>query len=606
MNKFQSTTVFLLALSLFSNLLVSQDLSKDFLASLPKSIQNDFLQNQSSDELASDNFGDRPDTRLSKLESGIDSIKAQVETMETELNRKETEDDQKIFGTNFFNSYQSSFAPINQLNFAADYVLDVGDVLNIQSPGTTSMMGTKQKVVVARDGSINIPQVGQITVAGMPFEEAISSIKELAKSKYLNMDLYINLEQSRDMSILLIGNASKPGVYTMPGGSSVLALLHAAGGIGENGSYRRILHKRNNVIIQEIDLYDVLIKGNLLFKSPLRSGDAVVVGAPEKMVGISGGINSPAIYELKQNENLEELMNLAQGLSASAHNSLQIFRVSGLTEEVDAKALDSIKLDNGDSVKVPLFAPLTKQTFTVTLEGAVQKPGTYSFEYGDTLHDIIKEAGGYLDSAYPEGGALYRKKVAEVQEEYFNKTYNALISYLSSASSSAGTTAGMGVSTNQNLQLILSELKNAKYSGRLSADFNSARVAKDTLKDTLLADGDRVSIPYFAAEIYVSGDVLSPGGRKYVSGTSLKDYIDQSGGFGRFADSDRVIIINPNGDAQVFKSKFFLQSDPDIYPGSTIYVPREIGKLQGITLTATLAPIVSSLALSLASLNSIR
>jgi polysaccharide biosynthesis/export protein len=86
----------------------------------------------------------------------------------------------------------------------------------------------------------------------------------------------------------------------------------------------------------------------------------------------------------------------------------------------------------------------------------------------------------------------------------------------------------------------------------------------------------------------------------------LKDYIDQSGGFGRFADSDRVIIINPNGDAQVFKSKFFLQSDPDIYPGSTIYVPREIGKLQGITLTATLAPIVSSLALSLASLNSIR
>ena len=115
---------------------------------------------------------------------------------------------------------------MHQLNFAADYVLDVGDVLNIQSLGTTSVGGTKQKVVVSRDGSINIPKVGQINVAGMPYEEAISSIKEFAKSKYLNMDLYINLEQARDMSILLIGNAANPGIYTLPGGSNILSLLH--------------------------------------------------------------------------------------------------------------------------------------------------------------------------------------------------------------------------------------------------------------------------------------------------------------------------------------------------------------------------------------------
>ena len=87
----------------------------------------------------------------------------------------------------------------------------------------------------------------------------------------------------------------------------------------------------------------------------------------------------------------------------------------------------------------------------------------------------------------------------------------------------------------------------------------------------------------------------------------LSDYLEQSGGLGKFADDDRIVVVKPNGDAEVLKDNlFFSYSDITIYPGSTIYVPREIGKLEGIEFTATLAPIVSSLALSLASLNSIK
>jgi len=597
MHNLKLTSALLLLVSFFSNLLLSQDINQDFLNSLPKSIQEDFLTNQNSDGLDADNLIERPDTRLSKIESGIDSIKNQVKTIETELNRKEIEAEFQTFGSNFFDSYQSSFAPINELNFSADYVIDVGDILNIQSPGTIS----KLKVAVARDGSINIPKIGQITVAGMPYEDAIKNIKEFAKSKYLNMDLYINLEQSRDMSILLIGNASKPGVYTLPGGSSILSLLHAAGGIGENGSYRTILHKRNNEIIQEIDLYDVLIQGNLLFKSPLRSGDAVVVGAPEKIISISGGINAPAIYELKQNESLEDLINLAQGFSASAYNSLQIVRATGVVEQLDGQAIDSITLNHGDSVKVPLFLPTNQKTYTVKVDGAIKSPGVYSFEYGETLHQLLKRAGGILDTAYPEGGALYRKKAAKVQKEYFEKTYNQLIAFLASSSGQ-----GSGISATQNLPLILAELKNASFPGRLAAEFNSVKVSKNLQEDTVLADGDEIFIPYFSADVFVTGDVINPGGRKYMSGMTAMEYIEQSGGVGRFADNQRIVIIRPNGDAEVVKKTLFLQANLDIAPGSIIYVPREIGKLQGISLAATLAPIASSLALSLASLNSIK
>ena len=577
-----------------------QELNEKFLKSLPKAIQEDFLNASENDKSLAENFNERPETRIRKAEQRIDEIRDQLGSLETELNREDTKDDLIIFGSNFFNSYQSSFAPINQLNFSADYILDVGDVLNVQSLGTASITGRKDKIVVARDGSVNIPKIGQINVAGMPYDEAISSIKEFAKSKYLSMDLYISLEQVRDMSILLVGNATKPGIYTLPGGSNILSLLHAAGGVSEDGSYRSITHKRNNRIIQEIDLYDILIQGNLLFKSPLRSGDSVIINPSQRHVAISGGVNTPAVYELKDNEKLDDLVNLAQGLSVSATDEILIFNSSGSILKVSPEEMILTELNHGDSVKIPLFSPITTKILTVILEGAIKKPGEYSFDEGTTLHEIIAEAGGYTDHAYPYGGSLLRKRVANIQQETFDKTYANLVNFLAS-NSNVGS-----VANSSNLQIILAELKASKFKGRLSAEFSQRKVEQDPSLDTILADGDKVVVPFFTSDVFVTGDILNPGGRRYNSELKSKDYIALSGGLGRFADKDRIVVIKPNGDAEVVKAKlFFSYSGSTIYPGSIIYVPREIGKLEGIAYTATLAPIISSMALSLASLNSI-
>jgi polysaccharide export outer membrane protein len=601
MKKLLLSFIFLFGFVL-SNAVTSQELNEKFLKSLPKSIQEDFLNAADTDESLAENFNERPETRIRKAEQRIDEYKDQLESLETQLTREDTKDkdDLIIFGSNFFNSYQSTFAPINQLNFSADYVLDVGDVLNIQSLGTANSRGGKQKIVVARDGSVNIPKVGQINVAGMPYDEAIRSIKEFAKTKYLSMDLYINLEQARDMSILLIGNATNPGIYTLPGGSNILSLLHAAGGMSEGGSYRSLTHKRNNRILQEIDLYDTLIQGNLLFKSPLRSGDSVIINPSQRHVAISGGVNTPAIYELKDNETLDDLVNLAQGLSVSATDEIFIFNSSGSTLKVSPEEMILTELNHGDSVKIPLFSPITKKILTVTLDGAVKKPGEYSFDEGTTLHEIIAEADGYTVNAYPYGGSLFRKRVADIQQETFDKTYANLINFLAS-NSNVGS-----VANSSNLQIILAELKASKFEGRLSAEFSERKVEQDPSLDTILADGDKIVIPLFTQDVLVTGDILNPGARRYNSELTPKDYIALSGGLGRFADSDRIVVIKPNGDAEVIKARlFFSYLGSTIYPGSIIYVPREIGKLEGIAFTATLAPIISSMALSLASLNSI-
>ena len=577
------------------NIIFSQELNEAFLNSLPKSIQEDFL-NAGDDETLTDNFNEKPETRIRKIESGIDEIKNQIQSMETQLERDQTEDSIRIFGSNFFDSYQTSFAPINQQNFASDYIIDVGDVLSIQTLGNFKV---NKKIPVSRDGSINIPNIGIITVAGMPYEVAIESIEEFVANKFIGVEVFINLDLARDMNVLLIGNAVKPGIYTLPGGSNILSLLHAAGGITEGGSYRSIIHKRNNKIIQKIDLYEILINGNLSFQSPLRSGDSIDIEPSKRMISITGGINAPAIYELKEGETLADLIKLAQGISVSATNEIFIFNSSGAVNKISDNDLISQKLFHGDSVKIPLFSPITKKILTVTIDGAVTKPGTYSFTEGATLHEIIDQAGGYSDNAYPFGASLSRKKVAAMQEEAFDKTYANLINFLATSNQS------MSVTSSQNLQVILGELKASKFSGRLSAEFSKRKVEQDPSLDTILADGDSIFVPYFTSEIFVSGDVLNPGGRMYSSDLKIDDYIEMSGGLGRFADKDRIILIKPNGDADVMKAKLFFSDSTSIYPGSSIYVPREIGKLEGISYTATLAPIVSSLALSLASLNSI-
>jgi len=580
------------------NVLASQELNEEFLKSLPKSIQEDFLN--SDDEELSDNFNERPETRIRKAESGIDDIKNQIQSLESQINREDLKDDMIIFGSNFFNSYQTSFAPINQQNFSSDYVIDVGDVLSVQTFGTVKL---NKKLPVSRDGTINIPNIGIVLIAGLPYADAIKTIQAFVSQKFLGLEVFINLDSVRDMSVLLIGNANKPGIYTLPGGSNILSLLHAAGGINEGGSFRSIIHKRDNRIIQEIDLYDVLIHGNLLFKSPLRSGDSIIINPSRRLVSVSGGINTPAIYELKDNEKLIDLINLAQGFSISSTDAIFIHNSKGNIERVLSEQMAFRELNHGDSIKIPLFSPITQKILTVTLDGAVNKPGEYSFNEGTTLYQIIAQAGGYTKDAYPYGASLFRKKVAKVQQEAFDKTYVSIINFLASN----GGTRTASVSSSSNLPLILAELKAAEFKGRVSAEFSQRKVEKDKSLDTILADGDEIFVPLFTSDVYVTGDVQNPGGRRYSSELKLSDYLEQSGGLGKFADGDRIVVVKPNGDAEVVKDNlFFSYSDITIYPGSTIYVPREIAKLEGIEFTATLAPIVSSLALSLASLNSIK
>ncbi len=610
MKNFKHSLFMLIALSLSSTIPAQVDskIAEQFLDSLPKNLadsleQNNDVAQQRKDE---ERLNSKPETRVLKLEQGIRKIKKDLYNLEDGLAQElgpRADQGLELFGSSFFSSYQSTFSPINEVNFASDYILDYEDKLALLLVGGLS---EKTSVRVLQDGSISIPGVGNVHVAGLSYENATKKIQSFVKSRQPGVEIFISLESARNIKVMLVGMVPYPGIYTISGGSSVLTLLHAAGGIDDGGSMRSILHKRGGQLEKEVDLYDALIDGDLRLSTNLRSGDVVSVQPAMRKASISGGINYPAIYELLPDETLQDLIDYAMGFSASANKEKEVIieQSNGGRVLLSNSDIANFNISSGDNVLIPMYQPASQEIFTTEIIGGVKKPGIYSFRPGDTLAMIIERAGGYTDDAYPEAGKLYREDAAKLQKEYFEQSYQKLITYVATKGDSPATVSSL--TSSPNLEYILDEIRNIEPNGRVLAEFNIGKIKKDPSLDTYIRADDRIVIPRYSSEITVVGEVQLGGSKTYSAGKNFKHYVDLAGGFARFADAKKVMIIEPNGNAYLAESNMSLfSSSRDIMPGTVIYTPRNLGKVDGISLASTLAPVMSSIALSLASLNSI-
>ena len=596
----------ILSLFIFASL-SAQSIEENFLKSLPAGIQDSMMEDFNSDTKEK-TYNQKPQTRINNLESKLLEIKRDLNNFESQINREIDQDSSVLsdFGYNFFDSYQTSFSAILEQNPSETYILGYEDVLSIQFTGKINKM---LKAKVQRDGSVNIANVGQIFVGGLELQEAINLIKSTVSNTQLGVQSYVSMESIRDINVFLTGEVENPGFYTLPGGSNVLSLLHAAGGVQKTGSLRNIKHKRANQTLAHVDLYELFIFGNTNNFQMLRNGDVILVGPKEFSAAISGRVGHSAIYEMREGEGFEDLINFSHGINdQTSISSIKLLRANGEEITFSLSELYKNRLNNGDNVLVYGFDPSAIGIISVDISGQVKKPGKYNLKRGTKLSELINLAGGYNEYAYPLAGSLYRVSAKELEKQFFERSYNELISYLASQSTGSGGSAvsfgGIGEST---IQITLSELKNISPSGRVAAEFRLSKIGDQPELDTILLDGDEINIPEFSKEIYVMGQVMNIGTLSHKNELTASDYIELSGGLGKFADEDRLIVIFPNGDSQrisfneskFFKEKVFLD------PGTIIYAPRDVGKVEGINYAATIAPIISSIALSIASLNSI-
>jgi protein involved in polysaccharide export with SLBB domain len=590
-------------------LVQAQELDENFLDSLPDDVREDLVNRAGKNtESAKENY--RPSKYSSKLKQAEELIdlKTRIEKDLLELENRLGSDarlkvayELELFGKDFFSTFQTSFMPINEPNPDSSYTLDVGDILTIQLTGQKDSI---EDFAISGDGSINIPDIGQLTLAGLSLDDASQLVKSRVSLSFIGIEAFISIAQIRDVNILVAGNAENPGIYTLSGNSNLLQAISIAGGVNDEfGSYRAINLLRDNVIIETLDIYDLLINGNYNLKERLRSGDVIFVEPRKKIISIDGAVKRPAKYELKDKENLNVVIYYANGLRHTADmNNISLERIlDGSLKSipvVNISQFESVEPVDGDLIYIRNYPYRT-----ATVSGAVLKPGTYTMSSGETLDDLVNKAGGFTNNAYPFGSVFENKEAKIINEKAKELLYQEFLDNIIALSQQ-----NIGGSMDMTpIVTLTKEINKSEANGRIVIDMLNS----ESRKSLGIQEGDSLLVPEKNNNVYVYGEVSSEGSVMYKENGDIDYFINKSGGTKKYADTGSIYVLHPNGESSRYSIKRNIfenspKSDIQVYPGSIIFVPRKIDDSSSKTLVAqAYVTILGNLGLALASLSSI-
>ncbi len=406
----------------------------------------------------------------------------------------------KIFGKELFSNAATTFEPNLRLATPLNYVIGTGDQLLIDIYGYSEV---SYQLTVSPEGNINIPYAGIVPVSGITVEAATARIRSKLAPIYSglktgNTKLSIAIGNIRSIKVILTGEVTKPGTYTLPSLATVFNALYSSGGPTENGSFRAIEIIRNGKKVATLDVYDFLLKGDLKNNIRLQDQDIIRIPTYLKRVEIVGEVKRPAIFEMKEGENLEQLLNFAGGFTERAYQARLKVLKNTTTErkiaDVVADAFASYQPQSGDKFFVNEI--LDRFENRVTIEGAVFRPGQYELTPGLTVRNLIQTAEGLKEDAF----------------------------------------------------------KNRAYITRLTADNNTELISFDVAKvmsgaaaDIPLKREDVINIASIfelreAYAVNIDGEVRYPGQFPFSENMSLEELIIKAGGFKESATPQRIEI----------------------------------------------------------------
>lgn len=325
-----------------------------------------------------------------------------------------TENVIRVFGYELFKRENLSFEPSLNIPTPQNYQLGPGDELIIEVWGASQQT---YNLRISPEGQVNISNIGPVTVSGLTIEKAsellinrLSSIYSGLRRPNPNTFAQVNLGNIRSIKVTISGDAYMPGTYTLPAFATAFNALYLAGGPAEKGSFRDIRVIRNEKIAASIDLYDFLLKGETSLNIRLQDEDLIFIGPYQKQSTITGEVNRPAIYELKENETLNDLIGFCGGFSSAAfYKRLQVDRKTEsqrMLLTVELGLFSSFLMNNGDIIRVGKI--LDRYENRVTIRGAVFREGEYALTEDLTLTGLIDYAEGLREDAFYNRAAIYR------------------------------------------------------------------------------------------------------------------------------------------------------------------------------------------------------
>jgi len=304
----------------------------------------------------------------------------------------------KRFGYDLFTATPSTFTPITDIPIPIDYVIGPGDTIQVQIFGKDNV---SYSLLVSREGSINFPGIGPVEVTGMKFSEVKASLIERITHQMIGDRADITMGTLRSIRVLVLGETLQPGSYTVSALSTLTNVLLTSGGIKPIGSLRNIQLKRGSQTVATLDLYDLLLKGDTNSDLRLLQGDVIFVPPVGPTVGIGGAVRRPAIYELKKEKSISDMLNLAGGVLPIAYlRGSQLERIHEgqdrtiLNVDLRTPAAQKLPVQDGDVIRV--LSALDRFDTIVTLKGHVYRPGQFQWHSGMRLTEIIKSVKDLL------------------------------------------------------------------------------------------------------------------------------------------------------------------------------------------------------------------
>ncbi len=298
-----------------------------------------------------------------------------------------------VFGSEFFSNAPSTFAPVQNTPVPAEYPLGPGDEVLIRGWGTIDI---DYRATIDRNGLVTVPTIGPVVLGGVKAGDAEGVIQQAVSKLYKGVNLSVNFGQLRAITVYIVGQANRPGTYTVSSLSTLVTALFASGGPNGNGSMRRVEVKRGGRVVATLDLYDFIAKGDRSADIKLRDGDTIYIPAAAGFVALTGKVNTPAIYELRDDrDTVQTMLDFAGGLPVVADPRRAFLEHvepgKNQPRSVEQFALQgeglARKLKNGDVLNVVAITPDFGNA--VVLRGNVDQPVRAPFKPGMHVSDLI-------------------------------------------------------------------------------------------------------------------------------------------------------------------------------------------------------------------------
>ena len=368
----------------------------------------------------------RPDTTGART-ARADSLRADsllLERRAVPLDTLPLEPRIEVFGRSLFNTENTLFDPLLTGPLDDSYRIGPGDELLVSLSGDVELT---HNLVVARDGTASVPDLGTLTVAGLTLAEARQRLQARFADVYSGVEgigtrVNVTLGKLRTNQVYIVGEVERPGAYQVSAAATVFNALYLAGGPSEIGSFRNIEVRRGETVVAHVDLYDYLLRGDGRNDVRLNNGDVIFVPLATKRATVKGAVRREAIYEVREGEGMRELIGFAGGFKPDAVvRRVSVDRilppadrrpgVDRVLVDVDVLALarhDGANAPVADGDVVEAFGVSEDRRHRLVVTGEVRRPGRYEWHAGQTLLQLIEEAGGLQEHAFTPRAHIYR------------------------------------------------------------------------------------------------------------------------------------------------------------------------------------------------------